>query len=144
MLHSVATGRGGDAGVVSREPMAALRHYKFVDYATQGYTALVAVLVLLFHTGAVPRWQWIFTVHIALLVLIHSLILWDRHLAGTPAKARPPTRLSATINFLRHFYPVLLYTWFFSSTGWMNRMFFREFMDPTIIRWEQALFGCQP
>ncbi len=124
--------------------MAALKHYKFVDYATQGYTALVALLVLLFHNGMETHWQLVFTAHIALLLVIHSLILWDRHLAGTPAQPHVPTRLSATVRFFRHFYPVLLYTWFFSSTGWINRMFFKEYMDPTIIRWEEALFGCQP
>lgn len=119
--------------------MAALKHYKFVDYATQGYAAMVAMLVLFFHNSTVPRWPLVFAAYVAILLVIHGLILWDQHLATSPKK-----RLRAAIRFLRHFYPVLLYTWFFSSTGWINRMFFREFMDPTIIRWEQALFGCQP
>jgi membrane-associated phospholipid phosphatase len=39
---------------------------------------------------------------------------------------------------------VLLYTFFFLETGLLNRMFFPEYLDATVIRWEQALFGCQP
>ncbi len=113
--------------------MAALKRYCFVDYATQGYAALVAVLVLLFHNGTVPHWPWILAAHIAILLIVHSLIQLQERL--------PRNR---SIDFLRHFYPVLLYTWFFSETGWLNRMFFKEYMDPTIIRWEEALFGCQP
>jgi membrane-associated phospholipid phosphatase len=113
--------------------MAPLKHYTFVDYATQGYAALVAVLVLLFHNGTVPYWPWIFGVHLLILLIVHSLIALHQ--------SAPQIGL---LSLLRHFYPVLLYTWFFSETGWLNRMFFTEFMDPTIIRWEQALFGCQP
>jgi membrane-associated phospholipid phosphatase len=48
------------------------------------------------------------------------------------------------LDFFRHFYPVVLFAWFFAETGWLNRMFFTEYLDPTVIRWEQALFGCQP
>jgi membrane-associated phospholipid phosphatase len=56
----------------------------------------------------------------------------------------PRSTLHALLDFLRHFYPVLLFAWFFAETGWLNRMFFPEYLDPTVIRWEQALFGCQP
>ncbi len=124
--------------------MAALKHYKFVDYATQGYAALVAVLVLLFHNAASTHWPLVVAVHAAILLVVHLLIIWNQHLAGTSREGGAKTRLCDAVSFVRHFYPVLLYTWFFSSTGWINRMFFKEFMDPTIIRWEQLLFGCQP
>lgn len=110
-----------------------VKSYTFVDYATQGYTALVAVLVLLFHNPTVPRWPALVAAHIGILLLVH-LMIW-RNAAGQP---------HPVLDFLRHFYPVLLYTWFFSETGWMNRMFFKDYLDPAIIRWEQALFGFQP
>lgn len=110
-----------------------VKNYTFVDYATQGYTALVAVLVLLFHNATVPRWPAIILAHLAILLVVHQFIRFS-------AVPKPHPLL----NFLRHFYPVLLYTWFFSETGWLNRMFFSDYMDPIIIRWEQALFGCQP
>jgi membrane-associated phospholipid phosphatase len=110
-----------------------VKHYTFVDYATQAYALLVAALVLAFHNGTVPRWPWIIGAHVLLVLAIHGLIQW--HARSRPGKA---------LDFLRHFYPVLLYTWFFCQTGWLNRMFFQDYLDPMVIRWEQALFGCQP
>ncbi len=110
-----------------------MKRYTFVDYATQGYAALVALLVLIFHNGTVPRWGLLLAAHAAILLLVHSLI-----------RLRAAGRGGAPIDFLRHFYPVFLYVWFFSETGWLNRMFFKEYMDPIAIRWDQAMFGCQP
>jgi len=110
-----------------------MKNYGFVDYATQGYAALVAGLVLVFHNATVPHWPWVLAAHLAILVAVHELIQISQRVPSV-----------AALTFLRHFYPVLLYTWFFSETGWLNRMFFSEYIDPTIIRWEQALFGCQP
>jgi membrane-associated phospholipid phosphatase len=52
--------------------------------------------------------------------------------------------VASALYFLRHFYPVLLYIWFYSETGWLNRMFFNTYLDPVVIRCDQALFGCQP
>src|SRR5512133_3839899 len=110
-----------------------LHRYTFVDYATQGYTTLVALLVLIFHNATAPRWPAILGAHLAILAIGHCLI----QSGGNSRRGKP-------LEFLRHFYPVLLYTWFFSETGWLNRMFFHDYMDPTIIRWEQAIFGFQP
>jgi len=110
-----------------------MKHYVFVDYATQGYLALVGVLILLFHNATVPHWPWFLGAQLAGLVLVHGLISW--HARGRPGR---------TLDFLRHFYPVLLYTWFFCETGWLNRMFFPDYMDALAVRCDQALFGCQP
>jgi membrane-associated phospholipid phosphatase len=111
-----------------------MKHYTFVDYATQIYAAFVGLLVLFFHNATVPRWGVIFSVHASILIVVHTLILL--HASGRgPVKA---------LDFLRHFYPVLLYIWFFYETGWLNRMFFPEFLDPVVIRWDQAIFGFQP
>ena len=35
------------------------KHYRFIDYATQGYVLLVALLMLFFHNGTVPGWKWL-------------------------------------------------------------------------------------
>jgi membrane-associated phospholipid phosphatase len=48
------------------------------------------------------------------------------------------------LDLLRHFYPVLLYTGFYRETGALNRLFHSDYLDPTVIRWEQAMFGSQP
>ena len=39
---------------------------------------------------------------------------------------------------------MLLYTAFFVETGSLNRMFFKDYLDPMVAQWEQQLFGCQP
>lgn len=110
-----------------------MKNYTFVDYATQAYLALVGLLILLFHNATVPAWPRLLGAHAAGLVLVHWLI--QAHARRKPA---PP------LDFLRHFYPVLLYTAFFVETGSLNRMFFPDYLDPMVARWEQALFGCQP
>ena len=110
-----------------------MKHYTFVDYATQAYMALVALLILLFHNSTVPNWPGLLGAHLACLVLVHLLIQTHaRHKSGK------------LLDFLRHFYPVLLYTAFFIETGSLNRMFFKDYLDPMVAQWEQQIFGCQP
>ena len=110
-----------------------MKHYKFIDTATQGYSALVAVLILLFHNRTVPAWPWLVGGHAAGLLLVHWLI---------QAQARRPQ--CPILDLLRHFYPVLLYTPLFCETGRINRMFFPDYLDAFVIRCDQALLGCQP
>ena len=110
-----------------------MRGYTFADFATQGYLAVVGLLVLCFHGTAVPDWPWLLGAHVAALAVIHGLILWQ---------ARRPS--AKVLDFLRHFYPVLLYAGLFAETGWLNQMFVRGYLDAAIIRCDQALFGFQP
>ena len=110
-----------------------MKNYTFIDYATQAYMALVALLILFFHNDTIPHWPRLLGEHVAGLVTIHCLI-------QVHARYRPGN----VLDFLRHFYPVLLYTPFFIETGALNRMFFRDYLDPVVIHWEQQLFGCQP
>lgn len=110
-----------------------MKHYTFVDYATQGYATMVALLILFFHNDTVPHWKLLFAAHVVGIIVIHAFIRWT---------GRGP--MSKPVDLLRHFYPVLLYTAFFVETGSLNRMFVTEYMDPLAIRWDQELFGCQP
>jgi membrane-associated phospholipid phosphatase len=109
------------------------RHYTFVDYATQGYLALVAVLILLLHGNAVPLWPWLVLAHAACIAVVHLLILGHARF--------PSNRL---LDFLRHYYPILLYTGFYRETGELNQMTMTGYLDPTFIRLDQAIFGAQP
>jgi membrane-associated phospholipid phosphatase len=110
-----------------------LKSYSFVDYTTQGYVAVVGLLILFFHNANVQHWAALLGVHAVNLILVHALIQAD---------ARRP--LGLALDFLRHFYPVPLFIWFFCETGLLNRMFCDTYLDPTFIRWDQALFQCQP
>jgi len=113
--------------------MTESRQYTFVDYATQGYLALVALMVLCWHGHAVRNWPVLIAAHAAGIGLIHALIRFHA--------ARPDIR---ALEFLRHYYPILLYAAFYSETGRLNHMFFPEFLDPSVIRLEARIFGFQP
>jgi membrane-associated phospholipid phosphatase len=109
------------------------RSYRFVDYATQAYAALVGLLLLCFHNHTVPAWPWLVGAHCILIAALHRLI---------QAGSRPG--VGKAMDFLRNYYPVFLYTPLFCEAGWINRMFFPEYLDAYVIRAEQALFGFQP
>ena len=110
-----------------------MKHYTFVDYATQGYTALVAVIILMLHGDVVPGWGWYVGAHLLCLGLVHALIF--------ASAARPA---NTTLDFLRHFYPVLLYTAFYSETGKLNQMAYTGYLDGMLLKLEHELFGGQP
>jgi membrane-associated phospholipid phosphatase len=110
-----------------------VRGYTFVDYATQGYIGIVGLLIALFHSPTVIHWHWLVLAHLVALTAIHCLVVtWSHN----------PT--SKVWDFLRHFYPVLLYAGLFAETGELNQMFVQGYLDPVVIRWDQAIFGCQP
>ncbi|MBE0545474.1 MAG: phosphatase PAP2 family protein [Verrucomicrobia bacterium] len=110
-----------------------MKHYTFIDYVTQGYLVVVAVLILVFHGGAVPAWPWLVSAHLSGMILVHWLIRGHARCPGNRSLA-----------FLRHFYPVLLYVGFFRETGELNQMFASGFLDPVFIRLEEQIFGAQP
>lgn len=113
--------------------MTPMKHYTFIDYATQGYLALVAILLIVLHSGATPAWALLAGAHVVGIVLIHVLL--QAH------AAHPRNRV---LDFLRHFYPVLLYAWLYRETGALNHLLGIGFLDPFFIRLEARLFGGQP
>jgi hypothetical protein len=110
-----------------------VRRYGFVDWAAQVYLLLIAGLILIFHNETVPAWRWLVTAHLGMVLLIEGLIRWQAQ--------RPDF---GVLSFVRHFYPVLLYVGLYAEIGMTDRMFFQAYLDPIVLRWEQALFGCQP
>jgi membrane-associated phospholipid phosphatase len=125
-----------EANQRSLEPAAGfecLKQYTFVDYATQGYTALVGLIVLLLHGRTVSYWPFLVAAHVLVIGLVHALILAHAR--------RPDNRL---LDFLRHFYPVLLYTGFYRETGELNQTLVSGFLDPFFMRLDARVFGLQP
>lgn len=109
------------------------RHYTFVDFATQGYLVAVAGLILLLHGNSVPLWPWLLLAHTIAIAVVHGLIL---------SHARWPS--NRVLDFLRHFYPVLLYVGFYRETGELNQMTMTGYLDPFFVRLEERIFGTQP
>jgi membrane-associated phospholipid phosphatase len=123
----------GDSPAARPGGSSLFRHHAFVDYATQGYLALVGLIILGLRDRIVPYWPQLLTAHVAALGLVQALIhLHARH---------PRNRL---LDFLRHFYPVLLYTGLYRETGALNRGFIPVYLDPLFIRLEAGIFGGQP
>jgi membrane-associated phospholipid phosphatase len=111
----------------------ALKNYNFVDYATQGYLALVGLIILCLHGGSLPGWPLWLAAHIFCLGLIHALI------AASAARPR-----GGPLDFLRHFYPVLLYAGMYRETAALNHLLVPGFLDPFFIRLDARVFGAQP
>jgi len=110
-----------------------MKHYAFIDCATQGYLTIVALLIFMFHGTAVPLWHWLLGAHVAVIGLVHLLIRGHiRH---------PANRV---LDFLRHFYPVLLFAFFYRETGELHPMFISEYLDPAFLRLDERIFGIQP
>ena len=114
-------------------PRRFFRHYAFIDYATQIYIALVAMIILVGHSPRVPFWPTMLLAHAAGFVLIHLMI---------QLYARLPANF--LFDFLRHYYPILCYGAFYYETGLLNQMLYTGYLDPYFLRFEEWLFGWQP
>jgi len=109
-----------------------LRPYRMIDYLTQGYLLLVALMVLLFHGDRVPGWPCYVAAHLAVVAGVHGLVLAQQRRGGR------------VLDFLRAFYPILLYTFLYAETHKLMHMFVPGYLDAHAIAADQVLFGCQP
>ncbi len=110
-----------------------MNRYTFVDYATQGYVAVVGLLILFFHGARLPAWPWLLLAHGTTLFLIHGLIRFC-------ARSSP----AALLERLRQYYPIPLFALFYRETGELNQLFQTGYLDLHFLRLEQSWFGLQP
>ncbi len=110
-----------------------LKHYTFVDYATQGYLLVVLFLILGFHNDQTPLGLYLVGIHFVTVLVIHGLIQFQA--------SRP---LNQFLQVLRYFYPILLFTGFYRETGALHHIFFADFLDTWLIQLEQKIFVIQP
>ena len=110
-----------------------MKRYTFIDYTTQAYIALIALLILFFHNQSIPGWPWLLAAHAVGMGAVHWLV---------QTRARHPE--NCVLNFVRHFYPVMLYLAFYRETGELNHLFACEFLDSFFIRLDERIFGGQP
>lgn len=109
------------------------RAYRFVDWSTQGFLVVVAVVVGWLHRQAPPGAGWLVAGHGVVMLAIHGLVA--REASG---------RAGRGLRFLREIYPILLYTAFFRETELVNRLLGWPRLDPVLLRWEDRVFGGQP
>ncbi len=106
--------------------------YRLIDYLTQGYLLVVALLVLLFHGNHLPHWGWYVVGHSALIGVVHGLIRLER---------RVDNRL---LTMLRDFYPMVLYLFLYWETHALDTMFIHQPLDAFFIELDHRIFGCNP
>jgi membrane-associated phospholipid phosphatase len=109
------------------------RGYRFVDYATLAYLALLGVLIFFFHNHHTPPVQWLLPMHAGAIAVIHTIIRLH---------CRYPNR--RVVSFFRHFYPLLLYAFLYSESELLNLMFVDRYLDPIFIAYEERIFGFLP
>jgi membrane-associated phospholipid phosphatase len=107
--------------------------YRLVDYATQAYLLLVGLLILGFYSADPTYRLLIPVIHIIAMLGLHWMILQHGR--------RPDKRALAG---LRSFYPILLFTFFYMQSEFLNLTFVTQYLDGFFIRLEENLFGLQP
>ena len=110
-----------------------MKRYTFVDYATQGYLALAALIVLLFHGTRLSHWPWLLLAHGVGFLLVHFLV-------GLAARF-PANRV---LDSCRQLYPIPLFLGFYHETGVLNQMVGDGYWDVHFLKAEQWRFGMQP
>ena len=118
-----------------------------VDWLVAGYTAFVAVFVLV-HGAQIPRAPYVAIAHAALLVFMALLpsrgAAWE---AARPADGPGFRRLRAIARFLRYTYPALLLTPFFEEVALFVNAATPEspyWFEPYLIAADRWLFGATP
>ena len=120
--------------------MPLLSRYRLVDFATQGYLLFVALVALALRG---EHWVELVTLHFGAMAVVHVLIGTNRQPA-TPDLANRKTKSAAWQEWLREFYPILLYVGLYVETMVVNRMVDLPRLDPWLLRADHALFGFQP
>jgi len=109
-----------------------MRAYRTIDYLTQGYVMLIALLTVLLHGSAVPGWPWVVGAHAAVVLAVHGLILWREHTENR------------VVEFFRWLYPILLYTGLYWETHLLDGMVLARPLDTYVMAADHWLFGCHP
>lgn len=113
-----------------------MRFYRFIDWATQAYLAIVVLIVLgaVAVRSSVPTfWVYIVGAHLGAMAGLHAVV----HFGSAP-------KAPEFLRFLREFYPILLYTGFYRETEWVNRILGLGRIDEQLIRLEHLIFQLQP
>jgi len=110
-----------------------MRDWRCFDRILLGYLAMVAVLILAGDRSRVAHWPWLLLAHVLVLVLVPYLI-------RTGSRKTAP----GWVTGLRGLYPLLLFPLCYRESQHLNQLFIAGYLDPVVIRWEAALFGCQP
>ncbi len=108
-----------------------LKLYRKTDCITSGYLAFSSLMIAVFHRN-IRHFHIFLSLNLLLMVLVFLLINYRK---------RSRNRFIA---LLRDWYPVILYTFLFEETGWINRTLFSDYIDRFFIGLEYKIFGLHP
>jgi membrane-associated phospholipid phosphatase len=100
-----------------------------VDQATFAYLFLTGMIIL-FGYGRVEQAGW----HLLARIVVFTVVFWMIAVSNTEKR---------WLKFIRDFYPLLLFSFFYTETDALNNLLFQDF-DPVVAHWEERLFGGQP
>jgi membrane-associated phospholipid phosphatase len=107
-----------------------LRGFNPIDIVTGGYLAITGVLLAINH-ARVPGASAYLTGHIIAVVAIALLQF-------------VPRRGHVLLMFIRDTYPLWALPFFYHEVGLLDRLVWSKLFDPTVMRWEKAIFGLYP
>jgi membrane-associated phospholipid phosphatase len=109
---------------------AAIAKLNVADHLTLAYLIFSTTLIVVCRQN-IPRWATLLPIHFALMAMIAGL---------AHARARKVRLLS----FLSHWYPTLLFLFFFEEIGLIVHAIFPGWFDDLLIKADFALFGAHP
>lgn len=110
-----------------------MRHYRFIDVATQAYVLVVTAIVAIPVGRGEAGFGGLLAAHLLGAGLIHGLIQASAARPGRPV-----------LEFLREFYPVLLFPAFYRTTASLNQVFHQGYFDPVFQQLDRQIFGFDP
>ncbi|MFC2061792.1 phosphatase PAP2 family protein [Elusimicrobiota bacterium] len=105
--------------------------FSFIDVLFVSYMSLLSILILFFHSG-VEKWFLYIIAHIIIISLIIILV---------PLLDRSENKF---LNFLRWWYPVLLFTFNYKEINSFTHIIVKKWKDLPVIMFEKNLFGVNP
>jgi membrane-associated phospholipid phosphatase len=120
----------GEPRTVSRERTNILTALNVADRLTIAYLIFSTTLIALCRHN-IKHWEFLLPAHLGLMFLIAGL-----------AYAR--SRGIPILGFISHWYPPLLFLFFFEEIGWTVHAIFPGWFDEYLIKADFALFGVHP
>jgi len=104
--------------------------FNVVDRLTLGYLLFSTILIIARHQN-VRHWTTLLPIHLGLMVMIFGL-------------ARARERGIRVLSLLSHWYPTLLFLFFFEEIGLIVHAIFPGWFDEYLIKADYAMFGVHP
>ncbi|MGH9835934.1 MAG: phosphatase PAP2 family protein, partial [Blastocatellia bacterium] len=109
---------------------AAIAKLNVADRLTLAYLVFSTTLIAVCYQN-IPRWATLLPIHVGLMAMIAGL-------------AHTRARRVRGLGFFSHWYPTLLFLFFFEEIGLIVRAIFPGWFDEYLIKADYALFGAHP